>query len=431
MHSAIKKLALPLWAGLLCLFVGIILPWQAGVYLRNHTTLTLEQLASNLHAVARVTDYQQGLWQSSAQVSIHSTLLREPVDVHLEMRHGPWLGFKTTTPTAWGWFSIQTNLPQQGGISLFPAQPTVDAWLYADMFGVLHVGTRLHGATHTLGEEIRLRSLMHNHANQCRGELRLPGFKWLAPSGDLIVADVSVRANVKHEQDTRQGDFSVDALRAAWIVAQNTADSSQNPMPALPPSILIELPRINVLLTQSTQLNAAWASARGVNLHSLGMRNNVEFGRMNTRLSWRDVDWSVLWNSMDTGLLTRSKIPALNTFTYALGEGEISLDTFEINQPQGQIFVTGALRTHTPVQDWRDLELHLHTELNQSALVAWMLDTGWVNSPQSAQEQLENLRRQGWLDDETTPGQLSATLDLWRGEMSLSKRRVPLTALLQ
>ncbi|OYY74250.1 MAG: hypothetical protein B7Y40_05835 [Gammaproteobacteria bacterium 28-57-27] len=430
-----RNLALPLWAGLLCLTAGIILPWQAGVYLRNHVTVTLEQLASNLHAVARVTDYQQGLWRSSAQVSIHSTLLREPVDVHLEMRHGPWLGFKTSTPTAWGWFSIQTNLPQQGGISLFPAQQAVDAWLYADMLGVLHVGTRLHGAIQPLGEEIRLRSLMHNHANQCRGELRLPGFKWLAPTGDLIVADVSVRANLQHEQGAHQGDFSVDALSAAWIVTPNTVKNRQELIPSLPPSILIELPRIDVLLTQSTQLSAAWASARGVNLHALGhtlgMRNNVELGRMNSRLGWRDVNWSVLWSSMDTGQLTRSKIPALNAFTYALGEGEISLEALEISQPQGRIFVTGALRTHTPVQDWRDLELHLHTELNQSALVTWMLDTGQVNSLQTAQEQLESLRRQGWLDDEATPGHLSTTLDLWRGEMSLSKRRVPLTALLQ
>jgi len=429
MSPIIKKLALPLWAGLFCLLAGIILPWQAGTYLHNHLAVTLEKIAGNVYAQAQVRDYQQGIWSSSATVSIQSELLREPVELHLAMHHGPWLGFNPAAHAAWGWFSVQTRLPTQGGISIFPAQSAVDGWLYADLLGLIHLGGQLHDKTQNLGET-RLRSLIHNDSSQCRGELRLPGLKWLAPVGDLIVADVVLRTNLQREHGERQGDFSVDALRAAWIAPSNTAKNNPMIMPELPPSILIEQPRIDVIFAKSTQVSAAWSSARGINLSSLGLRNNIELGRLNTRLNWQNVHWSALWSSVDVSALMRSKIPALNAFTYALDEGSISLEAFELSQGQGRLLVSGELRTHSPVQDWRDLELHIHTELSQPALVAWMLDAGWVHTPQAALEQLENLRRKGWLDA-PLPGQLSATLDLWRGEMSLSKRRVPLNPLLQ
>jgi len=429
MSTVIKNLALPLWVGLFCLLAGIVLPWQAGVYLHNHLAVTLANIAGNVHAEAQVRDYQQGIWQSSATLYIQSALLREPVELHLAMRHGPWLGFNSAAHAAWGWFSVQTRLPTQGGISIFPAQSTVDAWLYADLSGLLHLGGQLHDTTQNLGE-IRLRSLMHDDSSQCRGELRLPGLKWLAPAGDLIAADVVLRTNLQREHGERQGDFSVDALRAAWIAQSNTANNNPMPRPALPPSLLIEQPRFDVVLTKSTRVSAAWSSARGTNLSSLGLRNSIELGRLNTHLSWKNVHWSALWSSVDANALMRAKTPALNAFTYALDEGNISLEAFELSQAQGRLVLNGELSAHSPVQDWRDLELHLHSELSQPALVAWMLDTGWADSPQAALEQLDNLRRQGWLDA-PLPGQLSATLDLWRGEMSLSKRRVPLNSLLQ
>jgi hypothetical protein len=173
-------------------------------------------------------------------------------------------------------------------------------------------------------------------------------------------------------------------------------------------------------------LNAAWSSARGINLSNLGLGNSMELGRLNTRLNWKNVHWSALWDSVDAYALTRSKIPAFNAFTYALDEGRINLEAFELSQAQGRLLASGELRTHTPVQDWRDLELHIHSEISQPMLLAWMLDTHWVKDTQTALEQLERLRLQGWLEDAPIPGQLSATLDLWRGEMSLSKRRVPL-----
>lgn len=429
MPPIIKKLALPLWAGLFCLLAGIILPWQAGTYLHNHLAVTLEKIAGNVHAQAEVRDYQQGIWSSSATVSIQSALLREPVELHLAMHHGPWLGFNLEAHPAWGWFSVQARLPTQGGISIFPAQSEANAWLYADLLGLIHLGGQLHDKTQNLGE-IRLRSLIHDDTAQCRGELRLPGFKWLAPAGDLIAADVVLRANVRREYGGRQGDFSVDALRAAWIAMQDSSLDSQRRSPALPPSILIDQPRINVRLNQSTQLNAAWASVRGNNLSSLGLRNNLELGRLNTRLSWHDVHWSQLLSSMNALNVMRLNFAALNTLAYTLGEGKINLETLELHHTQGRLFVTAALNARTPVQDWRDLELHLHTEFSQSMLITWMLDTHWVNTPQAALEQLAGLRQQGWLE-EPTPGQLSATLNLWRGEMSLSTRRVPLNILLQ
>lgn len=305
----------------------------------------------------------------------------------------------------------------------------MDGWLYADLFGLIHLGGQLHDATQNLGE-IRLRSLIHNDSSQCRGELRLPGLKWLAPAGELIVADVVIRTNLQRDHGERQGDFSADALRAAWIALSNTSNNNPMLMPALPPSILLEQPRIDVLFAKSTQISAAWSSARGINLSSLGLSNNIELGHLNTRLNWQNVHWSALWSSVDVSALMRSKIPALNAFTYALDEGNIRLEVFELSQAQGQLFVSGELSTHSPVQDWRDLELHVYTELSQPTLVAWMLDMGWAQTPQAALEQLENLRRQGWLDA-PLPGQLSATLDLWRGEMSLSNRRVPLKPQLQ
>ncbi len=429
MSPVIKNLALPLWVGLFCLLAGIVLPWQAGVYLHKHLAATLENIAGNVHAEAEVRDYQQGLWQSSSTVIIQSAMLREPVELRIKMRHGPWLGFKTSIPAAWGWFSLQARLPTQGGISIFPAQSAVDAWLYADLSGLLHLGGQLDDTTQNLGE-IRLRSLMQDSSSQCRGELRLPGFKWLAPNADLIAADVVLRANLQREHGERQGDFSVDALRAAWIAPSNTANNNPMPMPALPPSLLIEQPRFDVVLTKSTQVSAAWSSARGINLNSLGLGNRMELGRLNTRLNWQNVHWGALWNAMDANALMRAKIPALNAFTYALDDGRISLEAFELSQAQGRLRVSGELHTHSPIMDWRDLNFHLHIELSQALLTTWMLDTGWSHTPQAALEQLEDLRRQGWLDA-PMPGQLSATFDLWRGEMSLSKRRVPLNSQLQ
>jgi len=422
MSPVIKKLALPLWVGLFCLLAGIVLPWQAGVYLHNHLAVTLANIAGNVHAEAQVRDYQQGIWQSSASVLIHSALLREPVELRIKMRHGPWLDFKTSTPAAWGWFSLQTRLPTQGGISIFPAESAVDAWLYADLFGLLHLGGQLHDKTQNLGE-IRLRSLMHDETAQCRGELRLPGFKWRAPAGDFIAADVVLRVNMQREHGKRQGDFSADALRAAWVAPSSPSNNA--PMPTLPPSLLLEQPRIEVVRATSTQVTAAWASARGINLSRLGLGNSIELGRLNTRLSWHDVDWDVLWSSTDALSLMRLNIPALNALTYALGAGQIKLETLELQHTQGRLLLRGELGTHTPVQDWRDLELHLHSEISQPMLSEWMLDTRLVSSPQTALEQLEALRAQGWLEA-PAPGQLGASLNLWRGEMSLSSRRVPL-----
>jgi len=373
MSPVIKNLALPLWVGLFCLLAGIVLPWQAGVYLHNHLAVTLENIAGNVHAEAQVRDYQQGIWQSSATVMIHSAILREPVELRIKMRHGPWLGFKTSTPAVWGWFSLQTRLPTQGGISIFPAQNAVDAWLYADLSGLLHLGGQLHDTRQNLGE-IRLRSLMQDNASQCRGELRLPGFKWRAPAADLIAADVVMRTNLQSEHGERQGDFSVDALRAAWIAPSNTANNNPMPMPALPPSLLIEQPRFDVVLAKSTQVSAAWSSARGINLNRMGLGNSMELGRLNTRLSWHNVDWDVLWSNMNALNLTHLNIPALNALTYALGEGQFKLETLELQHTQGRFMLSGELSTHTPVQDWRDLELHLRSEISQPMLIEWMLD---------------------------------------------------------
>jgi hypothetical protein len=411
------------------LLAGIVLPWQAGVYLHNHLAVTLANIAGNVHAEAQVRDYQQGIWQSSASVLIHSALLREPVDLRIKMRHGPWLDFKTSTPAAWGWFSLQTRLPTQGGISIFPAESAVDAWLYADLFGLLHLGGQLHDKTQNLGE-IRLRSLMQDNFSQCRGEVRLPGLKWLAPGADLIAAEVVLRTNLQREHGELQGDFSVDALRAAWIAPSTTAHNNPMPMPVLPPSLLIEQPRVDVVFAKSTQVSAAWSSARGIDFNSLGLGNSIELGRLNTRLNWQNVHWGALWNTMDANALMRAKTPALNAFTYALNEGRINLEAFELSHAQGRLRVSGELHAHAPIKDWRDLNFHLYIDLNQALLTTWMLDSGWSHTPQAALEQLDELRQQGWLDI-PMPGQLSATLDLWRGEMSLSKRRVPLSSQLQ
>jgi hypothetical protein len=427
MQLRLKNLALPVWAGLFCMLAAIILPWQAGVYLRGHLASTLERLAGNLQAEAQVRDYQQGIWQSSATVLIQSALLREPVELVLLMRHGPWLGFNPAAHATWGWFSLQTRLPTQGGLTIFPAESAVDAWLYADLFGLLHLGGQLHDKTPDLGE-IRLRSLMQGNSSQCRGELRLPGFKWRAPAGDFIAADVVLRVNMQREHGERRGDFSADALRAAWVAPSSPTNNAQ--MPTLPPSLLLEQPRIEVVRATSTQVTAAWASARGINLSRLGLGNSIELGRLNTRLSWHDVDWNVLWSSTDALNLMRLNIPALNALTYALGEGQFKLETLELQHTQGRFVLSGELATHTPVQDWRDLELHLQSEISQSMLIEWMLDTRLVSSPQTALEQLEALRAQGWLETPTS-GQLSASLNLWRGEMSLSSRHVPLNVWLQ
>jgi len=429
MSPVIKNLALPLWVGLFCLLAGIVLPWQAGVYLHNHLAVTLANIAGNVHAEAQVRDYQQGIWSSSATVSIQSELLREPVELHLTMHHGPWLGFNPAARAAWGWFSVQTRLPTQGGISIFPAQSAVDAWLYADLSGLLHLGGQLHDTTQNLGE-IRLRSLMQDNFSQCRGEVRLPGLKWLAPGADLIAADVVLRTNLQREHGELQGDFSVDALRAAWIAPSATAHNNPMPMPVLPPSLLIEQPRVDVVFAKSTQVSAAWSSARGIDFNSLGLGNSIELGRLNTRLNWQNVHWGALWNTMDANALMRAKTPALNAFTYALNEGRINLEAFELSHAQGRLRVSGELHAHAPIKDWRDLNFHLYIDLNQALLTTWMLDSGWSHTPQAALEQLDELRQQGWLDI-PMPGQLSATLDLWRGEMSLSKRRVPLSSQLQ
>ena len=429
MRLSLKNIALPLWVGLLCFVVGIILPWQAGLYLQKNLASTLERLTHNVHASAHVHQYQLGLWQSSANISINSPLLREPMELHLDMRHGPWLGWGRTTPTAWGWFAIQTHLPTQGGLSIFPAQHSVDAWLYGDLAGDLHLGLRQNSSPHDLGE-IRLNTANSTHAAQCRGELRLPGLKWRAPQGDVWLADIALRADLWREHGERQGSLSVEAVRAAWLMPTQQTSNSQDSLPALPASFLIEQPRFDFLFAKSTQLNAAWVSARGINIPMFESNKTLELGRMNTRIAWQDLDWSALWSSVESSTPARNKTNALNTLAFALGDGTLTLETLELTQPQGRLRLLGKLHSHAPVLNWKDLELHLHAELDRRVLVHWLIATSWAPTRANVDQTLNQLQQQGWIST-PTPDQIEATLDLWRGEMIVSTRRVPLQTLLQ
>ena len=430
MQTWLKKLALPLWVGLFVFFLGVILPWQAGAYLHKNLAATLDRLAGNIHAHAELRDVQHGIWQSSATLLLRADWMREAVELHVHMRHGPWLGLSRNTHPAWGWFSLQTELPKQGGISLFPTQQTVEAWLVADMWGDFHLSANL-PSRERLGS-ILLQSVSRQHTGQCQGELRLPGFKWLTPLGDLIVADVALRLNLRREHGQRHGDYSVDAVRAALLFQANTQPAASiHPLPA---SLLLELPRFDVVFAQNTQLNAAWASGYGANLAPFGQAQNLNFGRMNARLVWQDVDWDSLLGSLElkawTGHTMRARLQALNTLAFALGRGDIRLESLELSRPQGRFLMSGHLRAHAPVLDWQDLELGLNAEMDRLWLVHWMLESGAWTSAQQASQQLDELRQQGWFLGESAE-KLQATLNLWRGYMSLSDRRFSLQSALQ
>ncbi|MGD9888497.1 MAG: DUF945 family protein [Halothiobacillaceae bacterium] len=429
MPLSLKNLALPLWVGLLCCVLGIILPWQVGLYLQKNLARTLEGLTHNVHASAHVHNYQLGLWQSSANVSINSPLLREPMELHLDMQHGPWLGWMRTTPTAWGWFALQTPLPTQGGLSIFPAQHSVDAWLYSDIAGDLHLGLRQNNRPHDLGK-IRLNTANSTDTAQCRGELRLPGIKWLAPQGDVLLADIALRADLWQKHDERQGSLSVEALRAAWLMPTQKTSNAQAKPPALAASFLIEQPRVNFQFGKSTQLNAAWVSAQSINIPMFKSAKTHDLGRMNTRMAWCDLDWSALWSSLESSTLADSQTNALNTLAFALGDGTLTLETLELTQPQGRLRLLGKLHSHAPVLNWKDLEMHLHAELDRHLLSHWLIETGRAASTDEVNQTLNQLQQHGWINT-PTPDQIEATLDLWRGEMIVTTRRVPLQSMLQ
>ena len=433
MHPRLKKLALPLWVGLFILFLGIILPWQTGSNLHQQLAPALARLAGNVHAHAELRDVQRGLWQSNATILVRADWMREPVELHVQMRHGPWLGLHNHQP-AWGWFSLRAELPSQGGISLFPAQQKVEMSLLADVWGDFHLSANLPSGEN-LGM-ILLQSVSRQQAAQCRGELRLPGFKWLTPLGDVIVADVALRAALQREQGHRRGDLSVDALRAAWVLlpSHNQAAGFND----LPPSLLLEQPRFDLSFARNTQLNAAWSSGRGVNLASLALwqnaAQNVTLGRMNSRLVWQDVDWDALLSGIEVKAWAQAsrhvKLQALNNLAFALGQGDIRLESLELVRPQGRFFASAHLHAHAPTLDWQDLELVVNAEMDRLWLTHWMLESGAWASPQQANQHLDQLIQQGWL---LTPSaeQLRATLNLWRGYLSLSDRRFSLPSALQ
>ncbi len=420
---SVRNLALPVWAGLFCLVIGVVLPWQVGAYLHNGLAPALERVAGNIQTHVRISDYRKGLWQSSARVLLSSEFWREPIELELTMRHGPWLGLDTPSGKSLGWFAIETALPSKGGISLFPAKQGVSAWVLGELGGDLHIGAALNDSRHTLGE-IRLHAFMREHS-RCRGELRLPGFKWLAPHGEVIVADMALRVNLQRDRGRRQGDFSTDALRAAWVFSPSSEAQthSDDVFHALPPSVLIEQPRFDVLFAESTQFNASWSSARGVNFQALGLKPGIELGRMNTRLHWHDVDWDALWSSLATTSPSRFKPQSLNPLAYALGRGDIRLETLELARPDAGITLSGQLRARAPVLDWQDLELGLNARMDRAWLVEWIQNANLTASKEQANQQLDALLKQGWLTTRAN-GQLGAVLSLWHGQMRFSERRL-------
>ncbi|MEW5837393.1 MAG: hypothetical protein AB1717_00970 [Pseudomonadota bacterium] len=426
-------MALPLWVGLFAFFLGVILPWQTGAYLHQHLPSTLNRLADSIHAQAELHDVDIGLWRSSAVLRLRADWMREPLELRLHMRHGPWLGLHKNQP-ALGWFALHATLPSQGGISLFPAHQDVNAWLLADMWGDFQLGANRANANESLGR-ILLHAPTRRHGAHCLGELRLPGFKWLTPAGDLIVADVALRADLHRNQGRRQGELSMDAVSAAWVIAP-VVRSAGSPA-ALPPSLLLDLPRIDLDFDQQTRLQAAWANGRGVNLAPLGLGNSMELGRMHASLGWRDIDWDAVLLSLAPGAWTqpdpRSRVRALNALTFALAQGELRLDTLELSRAQARVLLSGHLHTHPPALDWQDLELALQAEADRRWLLEWMQESTLWSSSQQAEQTLNELIQQGWLFTPAAQSedQLRASLNLWRGHLSLSDRRFSLQGVLQ
>lgn len=420
-----RRLAFPLWLVLLSLIAGLVLPWQMGIDLQKNLPTRLERLAENVHAHITLSDYRRGIWQSTVQLHLSSVELREPVLLNVTLLHGPWLGFNQRDTNPWGWSSILIPMPAGGGLSVYPPEASFTWLLQTDLFGrtgLQTINQRLQ-SSQSLGL-LKLQTNKQGELTQCTGELRLPGLQLRVPQGDFILADLSIQSNLHQNGAQIQGDLRIDAQRAAWV------------MPAFahrqPSSVLIEQPRITMLLngeTQAHQITLNWQQAQGVGVRTALNPANlipIDFGRLNARLSWRKVHWNRLFenNSTDTTLL-----PALNTLKFALGDGVIDLEQFELSSQQGKLLLSARLQGQAHTQDWNNLDFSFNAQADRSWLTQCLLDYGIASSAQDAEQRLAALQVQGFIEAENTV-QISTSISLWHGELAISARRFPLSQLL-
>ncbi len=385
----------------------------------------LADLAIPLRAQAHVRALQPGIWHSQATVDIQAPWLDEPVTLPISVQHGPLL--LTQSRLSLGWYAIHLQLPAHGSLSIFPAQQDVHLQLHAGFDGVWRLNAHSTHAAQTLGEIVMDRSTARG-GSYCRGELRLPGIKLIAPFGEWILADPQLRMQLQRQakHTERQGDWSVEAQRAAWLWHGSAA--SEHALHALPPGFLIEQPMLTLRRDEETHLSLAWPSARGINLHAYNLPRPVELGQLNLHVAWRDIDGFLL---LADGLPSKNKTPIvqrLNALTLALGRGYLRIDDLEMHNTQGRMHLSGSLSAHNPALDWHDLQMHLQADMDRAWLFGMLNALRQNASDETNQALLNAWQRDGWLS-ENDRAQLTATLSLWRGQGLLSSRQLNLSSL--
>jgi hypothetical protein len=310
-------------------------------------------------------------------------------------------------------------MPISGGLSVYPANENFAWMLRVDLLGRTHLYPISHNqpSDQPLGQ-LMLQTTKQGELAKCTGELRLPGLKLQTPQGDVILADISVQSNLQRENGHIQGDLRVDAQRAAWVMSVLTQNQ-------LSPSILIEQPRVSMLLhgkALASQFTLNWQDAQGIRFDPVH-NPTTDIGRLNARLNWQNLDWIHLLDNLEIHTLT---LPVL---TRALSEGVLNLEQFELTNPEGKLSLSAHLQTQARAQDGRDLDFSLNAQMDRRWLVQCLLDYDMANNMQEAEQRLATLHAQGLIESDNT-AQISTSISLWHGELAVNARRFPLSQLL-
>ena len=388
--------ALALWGFVLFALLAALAPRQTGRLAERAMPGVLAELSRAIHGDVKVEGYERRWLDATARVSLAHAALREPVALDVKLRHGPWLG-----EGGLGWLTVRIPWPEQGGIVPFPPGEHLEVRLRIDLFGRARLCLwRLSGK-----EEERLGEVsVEPDLSRLVGESRLPGLWVKSARGDVRLAEVDLRMRLERKDGVPAGVIGIDARRAALGQGEG--------------AWLVEHPWLDLTLGERDHLDIRWAAARG----------EGEFGALHASMHWHEVDWTDLRASIDRRALRlndpRHLRRQLDRIGLALGRGEIVLERFSLDLPQGQIELEGLLRGRDAPTGLRRLHLDLRLGMDRPVAGQLLRASRWVQDDAGAERLLSVLREQGILVEDDT--KLRAAMTLWDGALTLSGRPMDL-----
>lgn len=389
--------ALALWGLVLLALLAALAPRQTGKLAEQAMPGLLVELSRTIQGQVTAEGYERRWRDAKARVGLEHAALREPLVLDVKLRHGPWLG-----EGGFGWLSARIPWPEQGGVVPFPPGERLELRLRIDLLGRARLCLwRLTGkASERLGEVSLDRDLSY-----LVGESRLPGLLVKSTRGDVRLAEVDLRVRLERKHDALDGVVGIDARRAALGQGEG--------------AWLVEHPWLDLTLGERDHLEMRWADVRGAR----------DLGPLHVSMRWHEVDWTGLRASLDRRVL-RLNDPQrlrrqLDRLGLALGKGEIVLERFSLNLPQGRFDLEGLLRGRDAPTGLRRLHLDLRLGVDRPVAGQLLRASHWVKDEAGAERLLTVLREQSILmeDDDTM---LRAAMTLWDGALTLSGRPMDL-----